>query len=472
MKPPAENFGELRQLISQACDGMLTDDEANRLAALLSESSAQRDEYVAWIATDALLEQWASKPLLEMSFSLESERLLQRPSAVEPAHSTTLPAKTSTAKKRGIVSGSRHNSKSSQSRYQITGWGNWLPTIAAASVVFLMGAIWLLRPTPLATLVLAEDATWSNGSHFESGDSLRNQWLDLESGSAKLVLQQSGKIALNGPTRFRVTAPNRAELASGSIAVQAAGDARGLVIESPLLVVEDLSTGFEMSVEPEGRETVVVTEGIVGVRRRAGADSLYLRAGQTIEVKPGELPNQPLKASSVANDNLRFSGQIRFEATHPVSLNRRMVTRERIIHVYLESMHRLLPNDLLVNQKSSGRFANSFNNVEGVIPAGTRVDCFLLHCDPLRSKQAVTGVIVFPREILGVISGSDRLTATNATLGSGLSLQCTEYRDIRGLESEPVESDILVIGKDRRTLSIKMTTGGAIDQIRVLVKSP
>ncbi|MEQ8835178.1 MAG: hypothetical protein RID07_00065, partial [Lacipirellulaceae bacterium] len=56
---------ELHRLLSAAIDGVLPDQQQDQLAELLQSNAKLRQEYVAKVANEALLEERLAKPLLE-----------------------------------------------------------------------------------------------------------------------------------------------------------------------------------------------------------------------------------------------------------------------------------------------------------------------------------------------------------------------------------------------------------------------
>ncbi len=104
------------------------------------------------------------------------------------------------------------------------------------------------------------------------------------------------------------------------------------------------------------------------------------------------------------------------------------------------------------------------------LPAGSVVDCYLVHFAPEGlERQQLSGTIRFPGKILGVITSSDRLNATNHMLGAEWTLQC--FHGQRGVESTPdINADVVTLSPDGHTLSVIFRTEDAIDQLRVLVE--
>ncbi len=94
------------------------------------------------------------------------------------------------------------------------------------------------------------------------------------------------------------------------------------------------------------------------------------------------------------------------------------------IRVFDENQCITLQNDLVTDQ--------------GVIPAGTEVSCHIARSDPANPPTTLQGGIIFDAPILGVISSSADLNASDDPCGLDTTTYCQE--DFRGLEANQADA--------------------------------
>lgn len=130
-----------------------------------------------------------------------------------------------------------------------------------------------------------------------------------------------------------------------------------------------------------------------------------------------------------------------------------------------------LPLDITVPGTSP--FGGNANLSPGSVPAGSRVNSYLLHFDTLTDQSvAASGSITFNSAILGILALTDTLHATNGLVG--LPGVMYPQGDLRGLELEQQPGgtggglDSLTLSADRRTVSFDLQNVGAVDQVRVI----
>jgi uncharacterized repeat protein (TIGR01451 family) len=105
------------------------------------------------------------------------------------------------------------------------------------------------------------------------------------------------------------------------------------------------------------------------------------------------------------------------------------------------------------------------------VAAGRVVDSNLIHSDPPAGGTVRrTGSVTFATDIVGVISSTDRLGTTDASLGAPGTTYAGKTK-FRGLEPDSASGqDTFTISADRRTVSIDVRTTSVVDDIRVLTK--
>ncbi len=365
--------------------------------------------------------------------------------------------------------GARLERAAANLRLRIKAWGPWLwgasplQRLALVGLALLglagWGLTWLSSP---ASLVDARDVVWGRQA-CEVGDPLGRDWLELESGTIQVAFRSGALVAIHGPARFRAERANRGRLAFGSMGAHVPDKAHGFTMHAPGIVVTDLGTGFQLTVGRSGGSEVHVTSGRVRVRQLEDGASFELAAGMIAERSTtGELRTITTQDTApVTSKSVTFLGE------HVPSLGLGSYNHDDRAFLFLEAHQVVLPYDVAVNLQGPGKYQR-FDRRQATLPAGARVSCYLLHCAPQRQRHVVSGELTFSQPILGVICVSDRLNATNDCLGASWSLQCQHPQ--RGLESIPdTNADTVTIGSNRRSVSFRLQTEGAIDQMRILV---
>jgi len=121
------------------------------------------------------------------------------------------------------------------------------------------------------------------------------------------------------------------------------------------------------------------------------------------------------------------------------------------IRAFDENQCITLQNDLVTDQ--------------GVIPAGTEVSCHIARSDPANPPTTLEGGILFDAPILGVISASADLNASDDPCGLDTTTYCQE--DFRGLESG--QADAYQRSGDCG-LKVRMEVTDFQDQVRIITE--
>jgi hypothetical protein len=104
-----------------------------------------------------------------------------------------------------------------------------------------------------------------------------------------------------------------------------------------------------------------------------------------------------------------------------------------------------------------------------VIPAGSLVSSYFLHCDRVGSSTAnptnFVGSLTFDTDVLGLIILQDELNATHALPG----LAGTQYSLTGGLEINSTAAfDAITLSPDRRTVTFDFRDANAPDDVRII----
>jgi prepilin-type N-terminal cleavage/methylation domain-containing protein len=138
--------------------------------------------------------------------------------------------------------------------------------------------------------------------------------------------------------------------------------------------------------------------------------------------------------------------------------------------LFRERENFVLPAAVRVDRSAPGTYSNISQVSPRVIPAGTRVDCYFLHFDPVRDGPASidNSSVVFSSRILGVICLSESLDATDRVFGGGTTLY-PGGQDSRGYEGGV---EIVTLSSDMKTFRVdhfRSTFPG--EQTRILVEA-
>ncbi|QNN23475.1 hypothetical protein HED60_14720 [Planctomycetales bacterium ZRK34] len=154
----------------------------------------------------------------------------------------------------------------------------WYSAAALAAAMVIIATAWFTLPdfnrtvevdvppssAGLAMITDQRGARWG-GKHAtaRNGDSLPAGILELESGSAQLMLTGGAVVDLRGPTRFQLIDDNHTRLFHGELSAWVPQQAHGFTVDAPGAQVVDLGTEFSMNVNPLGDLRLQVTAGRV-----------------------------------------------------------------------------------------------------------------------------------------------------------------------------------------------------------------
>ena len=359
----------------------------------------------------------------------------------------------------------------------------------------------------VARLVAVVDAEWRDDG-LQPGGALAIGGFVLNRGTADMEFNDGARISLRGPAVFELKAANHLHLISGKLVANIPDDGLGFLLTTPQSEVIDLGTEFGLAVDGAGRTDVHVISGLVEVYEpRNPDDPLGMRSIQTgIKIAEGQarrletdggfrLEDIPFHSRQEILGNQRFDnlglsllrGSIRVKDTVSKSdLNIPASGRPRI-EVIPERTGVLLEEETAVTFRSPGNY-RYFGASGQMIPAGTKVDSYLLH---FRSTEGepIRGVIKFDRPIVGLICDANQLVATDALGGlQGVSfpsnsggfrgLEPHSRKQVRKLPSNKrigkgLSADEVTLSQDMTTLglSVNVNPNQGVDQLRVLILS-
>jgi hypothetical protein len=176
---------------------------------------------------------------------------------------------------------------------------------------------------------------------------------------------------------------------------------------------------------------------------------------------------------------LQTTGLMKFVSPGPKFAPGRYEDSEHIL-VFPERKHVLLAEAVSVDLVKSGQYQRVKRKEKHEIAAGVRVRSYLLHLDPIGRleqgdprKARVMGQITFDRPIIGLIGNNAKLNATDQVVGHRFGDYGNAPRGIephRPKDETASGRDRVILSDDRRTLSLDLSAGSAVDQIRVLLE--
>jgi hypothetical protein len=343
-------------------------------------------------------------------------------------------------------------------------------------------------PPTVASIAYQSHAVWVDGKRV-TGHAIGAGLHKLDVGIARLDFANGVSVTLQGPAVFEVLTANGARLHSGILTAYVPESAVGFAIHTPTLEVVDLGTAFGVSVGSDGETDVCVFAGKVQV---SAIDTTVRRAPQTV-AEGNAIRTLSLSGNieTVTFDTERFAdtwpitsgvlqttGLMKFVPPGPEFVPGRHEDSDHIL-VFPERDNVLLDVAVPVDLVEAGQYQR-INRKEGhVISAGQRVRSYLLQLDPVGrlkqkdpNKSRVMGQITFDRPIIGLIASSVKLRASDQSLGHPHGDYGTAPRGIEPHRQSDLPAsgrDVVVLSKDQQTLSLDLSAGSAVDQIRVLV---
>lgn len=344
----------------------------------------------------------------------------------------------------------------------------------------------LVQPEYVARLTRMIDCQWAEGSlapmpgvHLRAG-----RQLELVEGLAEIEFKCGTVVILESPATFQPESENVGFLQIGKLTALVPERARGFVIQSPNITVVDLGTEFAVHVEKAGASEVYVFQGEVEVeftqqttikqRLVAGTAARFAASGTEVTRMPTDAKRFKRSRQIVAGV-LRVSGAVEFLETAPKSLAPGRLEDDRAVFLFLERENVALPQEIQgVIVSPRGRTLT--REVRAAVPAGTRVDSYLLHFDPKgvsksSSGKHAAGSVTFSRPVLGIIVDDGSLDASDGVFGRAGTITPAK-KTVRGCEPGSLQStDRFALSADRHVLKLDLRAAGAIDQARVLVAS-
>lgn len=231
--PPDE---ELMQLLEAVANRELTPTQQARLSERLAADPKTRDAYIRAVAFDAMLTH-------------------EHP-----------PSETRLAASALDLPGAEHNQDAALPPQ--TAWPKWVTPVNMLAAILLMITFVprMTGPSPVATLVSSENASWESSLPTTPGSQLLPGVLQLKSGIATVRFLSGAEVILEAPAQLELITPTRGKLIDGVAVIDVPEVAIGFVMETMDGYAVDYGTRFAVQVDQKaGRSEFELIEGEIAV---------------------------------------------------------------------------------------------------------------------------------------------------------------------------------------------------------------
>jgi hypothetical protein len=372
--------------------------------------------------------------------------------------------------------------------------------VAMMIPILATAAVWILLWNPgvehrdkqiptFAQLTYTSNAVWKQRA-LGVGDEVGPAELHLSVGLARLDFHNGATITLQGPADFEILTKDHMRLNSGILTASIPESAIGFEVTTPAMEVVDLGTAFGVAVGIDGETDVCVFEGEVAVTHHdnAARSTHRLREGNAMRSSPQVDSFSPVdfdtnryeEAWPVTSGVLQATGLMKFVAPGPSFVPGHYEDNDRVL-VFLERADVVPKQEIPVDLVEPGMYQRIHRSGQETIKAGTALRSYLLQLDPIgrlardaQHKPRVMGQVTFDAPVLGLIASSNKLSSTDDLLGHPKGNYVKTRRGIeppRSTDKAGTPRDVVILSDDRRTLSVDLSAGTAIDQIRVIVSN-
>jgi hypothetical protein len=458
-------MNEPDQLIERYLDGDFTPADRKRLSALVVEDATVRERVRAAIELHGTLLVLADK---RVACSTETDNLSVFPMKYAPGQPAVAP----------------------QPAFPRFAWA-----LAACFVLSFGVFAWqfFAAKPPNAVARLTTDALidWADAKRPD-----RNGWLErgvyrLRAGTVRLQTEAGAIVSIAAPAEFELIESDVLRLLNGKLLARMLRDESTLKVMANGLNVVDLGTAFGINTSANGPSLLSVLDGKVELldsSSNSNAVREIVTAGHSLMFTHD---NPPESAVRVTFDGKSFedlwpltlgvnamSNLVRFLAPGPY--NNPMVEFKSDNRIYLmpERQGVQLDSPLLFEARRSDREIHMPDYAPASIPAGQRVDSYLLFFNPASSSIehpiSISGRITFNRPILGLIFRQDALFYKSDDQVGVKGLNYRTSTGNRGLEVMPEAlpaRDIIEVSADGRQLFFNLSVSDLRDQLRVILEA-
>lgn len=332
-------------------------------------------------------------------------------------------------------------------------------------------------------------AAWADGSIVSEGTVLEPRDYSLAQGLVRLEYASGVEVILQSPIDFRHISDDLIEITSGVASIRVVPGAEGYTVKTPSAQLVDLGTRFGVEVR-QGQTTLQVLSGKVRMEHvgtaaaqrtfvggEAARIDLEREAFETEIYRPQLFPTEwdqtQLGVQCDGSGFLLFSPP---DSVTPGSFE----SNDRVF-IFKEQSGLTLRENLPVDIATTGRVDRFKGRSAPPISAGTSIDSYFVHFDPIGQKNDLLGAeaeFVFEQPILGLIVRKIRLTETDGFLRLPGVTYLSEAAGNNGLEGKGMTKtpdapgvDYLHLSSDRKTLHLHLAASLSIDQLRIITAS-
>jgi len=178
-------------------------------------------------------------------------------------------------------------------------------------------------------------------------------------------------------------------------------------------------------------------------------------------------PNDGRERESSSGGTLSEDGNVIVQDKPPQSLVLHVTENAKMV-LYQERQNFVLPSSVSVDLSRPGTMMSGGTMSGGSVPAGTAVDCYLLHYDPVGPNGTQSNAHVsFAGKILGAIVLTSGLRQTDSLLGA----PGTAYDQKAGARGMEAGAEIMTLSQDMRTLVVdRLVVTGCMEEARILTE--
>ena len=480
--------------------GLLKEDQVQALDHLLRSDPEARERYVLAIEIMSLVheevrrreeaeEMYVAEPLLKDYDEIFAELLRMERSA-----NAIMAREEEPRRKSGIDFGGAVGALRSVAARPVV-WGPIAAVLLVAVSLYFAFSDEAVDQTMssnvVATLTAEHDAVWDRRP---GEDLFAGQRFTLTQGLAEITTNRSAIAVIEAPATIELINDNAIRLHAGKlVGICETESSKGFLVRTPHMDITDMGTRFGVDATQTDATSVHVLQGeveVVGVSAsgETAKEPKRLTAGHAMASDPSDgLMSVAFEQSSFTQDleHLSYRPEVQGhdaiwqgQASGDLSLNARQADA---VQVFIERKGVRLERDTAVDLAGDRVWSKGSVPGQHTVAAGSRVDVYLLHLDPMR-KQSIRGdyTVRFDRPILGVIAHQDTLVATDAALGAPgttYPVITDRHTTVLNVSIEPQRgldiamSDRAAITDDAAVLHVKSNAASVSDQVRVLVRA-
>ncbi|QDT37552.1 FecR domain-containing protein [Stratiformator vulcanicus] len=375
---------ELLMLANSACSGQMSQEGAARLEELLTDNLSLQQRYVEFLDIHSQLRALAHADHVadQISSALQQPARIRKP-------------------------------RLRRSRT----WYIAIASVAVPVAILITTACFMVSQIDHRAIVLdrSREVEWGSAS-VSTGERINpGREFEIVKGFVELEFHRGTRAILRGPGRYRMEGARELSILSGSALCRVPAPAVGFTVRTPDGRIVDLGTEFLTEVHPDAGTTLLVRAG----KAEIGFNSPGGTEGWSMLVQEGEsarcvIAEKTVSAVPYSTDRFHWyaertravkatTGAVRFVETPTGNpYDGRFTSGDEAV-VIPERLGVTLEDDLLI----------STSNGETVIPAGTKVDSYLVTCHPGETAASVSATIQFRWPLLAILYQADALDRTD-----------------------------------------------------------